>query len=154
AGHPLLILTDRVGQAGRPGDGPGPERAPIPILLATGAVHHHLIRERKRMRADLVVQTGEAWDIHHLACLIGYGARAVHPYLAFAASRSLSGERGFEAAPAAELEARYRTAANKGLLRIMSKMGISAVSSYRGAQIFEAVGVSQPLIDRCFSGTP
>ena len=106
------------------------------------------------MRADLIVQTGEAWDIHHLACLIGYGAGAVHPYLALASSRAFAGQRGFETTPETELEARYRKAADKGLLRIMSKMGISAVSSYRGAQIFEAVGVSQALIDRCFSGTP
>ncbi len=145
AGHPLLLLTDQ---------GIGEGLAPIPALLAIGAVHHHLIREGKRMRADLIVQTGEAWDIHHLACLLGYGAGAIHPYLALASSRSLAGQRGFENTSEAELEGRYRTAANKGLLRIMSKMGISAVSSYRGAQIFEAVGVSQGLIDRCFTGTP
>jgi glutamate synthase (NADPH/NADH) large chain/glutamate synthase (ferredoxin) len=150
-GSTLLILTDlgvRAGEGGAAGLGA------IPALLATGAVHHHLIREGKRMRADLIVQTGEAWDIHHLACLIGYGAGAVHPYLALAASRAFAGQRGFESTPESELEARYRKAADKGLLRIMSKMGISAVSSYRGAQIFEAVGVSQALIDRCFNGTP
>ena len=145
SGATLLILSDR-----EVGEG----RAAIPALLATGAVHHHLIREGKRMRADLIVQTGEAWDIHHLACLIGYGAGAVHPYLALASSRAFAGQRGFETTPETELEARYRKAADKGLFRIMSKMGISAVSSYRGAQIFEAVGVSQALIDSCFSGTP
>ncbi|HEX2184564.1 MAG TPA: glutamate synthase large subunit, partial [Chloroflexota bacterium] len=150
AGHSLLIITDR--EVGK-GDGVR-GRAPIPALLATGAVHHHLIREGKRMRADIIVQTAEAWDIHHLACLIGYGAGAIHPYLALATSRSLAGQRGFEQTPEAEVEARYRQAADKGLLRIMSKMGISAISSYRGAQIFEAVGVGHALINRCFAGTP
>ena len=84
SGATLLILSDR-----EVGEG----RAAIPALLATGAVHHHLIREGKRMRADLIVQTGEAWDIHHLACLIGYGAGAVHPYLALASSRAFAGQR-------------------------------------------------------------
>ncbi len=144
-GAVIVVLTDR-----RAGQG----RAPIPALLATGAVHHHLIRENKRMRADLVVQTGEAWDIHHLGCLLGYGAGAVHPYLALASSRALVGERGFENLSSVELEANYRKAANKGLLRIMSKMGITSVASYRGAQIFEAVGIAQGVIDRCFTGTP
>ena len=131
-----------------------PGHAPIPALLATAAVHHHLIREDKRMRADIIVQTGEAWDIHHLACLVGYGAGAIHPYLALATTRSLEGERGYEKLSAAELEGNYRKAANKGLLRIMSKMGITSIASYRGAQIFEAVGIAQTLIDRCFTGTP
>ncbi|MGH2370898.1 MAG: glutamate synthase-related protein, partial [Chloroflexota bacterium] len=145
AGQTLLIITDR---------DTAPGKAPIPALLATGAVHHHLIRDGKRMRADLIVQTGDACDIHHLACLIGYGAGAIHPYLALASSRALAGQRGFESTPEAELEAQYRKAADKGLLRIMSKMGISTISSYRGAQIFEAVGINQTLIERCFAGTP
>ncbi|MGI8423763.1 MAG: glutamate synthase large subunit [Chloroflexota bacterium] len=145
AGHPLLILTDRR---------VSPERAPIPALLATGAVHHHLIREGKRVRADLIVQTGEAWDIHHFACLLGYGASAINPYLALASVRALEGQRGFEQMHRAELEAHLKKAVDLGLLKIMSKMGISAVASYRGAQIFEAVGVNQSVVDRCFTGTP
>ena len=145
AGSTLIVLSDRR---------TAPGHAPIPALLATAAVHHHLIREDKRMRADIIVQTGEAWDIHHLACLVGYGAGAIHPYLALATTRSLEGERGYEKLSAAELEGNYRKAANKGLLRIMSKMGITSIASYRGAQIFEAVGIAQTLIDRCFTGTP
>ncbi|HET7772001.1 MAG TPA: glutamate synthase large subunit, partial [Chloroflexota bacterium] len=145
AGHPLLLLTDRAVSAGR---------APIPALLATGAVHHHLIREGKRMRADLILQTGEAWDIHHFACLLGYGAGAIHPYLALASVRAMRGQRGFEQTTTAELEAHLKKAVDLGLLKIMSKMGISAIGSYRGAQIFEAVGISQELVDRCFTGTP
>ena len=144
-GASIIVITDRRA---------GADRAPIPALLATGAVHHHLIRENKRMRADIVVQTGEAWDIHHLACLVGFGAGAVHPYLALASTRALVGERGFENRSTVELEANFRKAANKGLLRIMSKMGITSIASYRGAQIFEAVGISQPVVDRCFNGTP
>jgi glutamate synthase domain-containing protein 2/glutamate synthase domain-containing protein 3 len=145
AGHRLLVISDL---------GVAPRRAPIPALLATGAVHRHLIREGKRMLADIVVQTAEAWDVHHFACLIGYGAGAVHPYLALATSRSLAGGRGYEKVEPPELEAHVRKAVKDGLLKIMSKMGISTISSYRGAQIFEAVGVSQALIDRCFFGTP
>ncbi len=144
-GHALLILSDC---------DVGPGRAAIPALLATGAVHHHLIREGKRMQADLIVQTGEAWDIHHFACLIGYGAGAIHPYLALASCRAMAGERNYEHLTVPELEAHYRKAVKDGLLKIMSKMGISTVSSYRGAQIFEAVGISQDLVDRCFAGTP
>src|SRR5206468_3476437 len=94
------------------------------------------------------------WDIHHFACLIGYGAGAVHPYLALASCRAMSGERGYETTPPAELEEHYRKAVRDGLLKIMSKMGISSIASYRGAQIFEAVGLSQALVDRCFAGTP
>ncbi|HEU5315289.1 MAG TPA: glutamate synthase large subunit [Chloroflexota bacterium] len=144
-GHALLVVTDV---------GTSPGRAPIPALLATGAVHHHLIREGKRMRADLIVQTGEAWDIHHFACLLGYGAGAIHPYLALASVRALVGQRGYEQTTTAELEAHLKKAVDNGLLKIMSKMGISTVASYRGAQIFETVGITERLVDRCFTGTP
>jgi glutamate synthase (ferredoxin) len=144
-GHSLLVLSDRNISA---------DEAPIPALLATAAVHHYLIREGKRMQADLIVETGEAWDIHHFACLLGYGAGAIHPYLALASARSLAGQRGYENVHVAELEAHFRKAVDSGLLKIMSKMGISTVSSYRGAQIFEAVGIEQHLIDQCFTGTP
>jgi glutamate synthase (ferredoxin) len=144
-GHPILVLGDRAVSE---------QRAPIPALLATAAVHHHLIREGKRMRADLVVQTGEAWDIHHFACLLGYGAGAIHPYLALASVRQMAGQRGYERASPIELEAHLKKAVDLGLLKILSKMGISTVSSYRGAQIFEAIGINQRLIDTCFTGTP
>ncbi len=144
-GHPILVLSDK---------GVSTERAPIPALLATAAVHHHLIREGKRMRADLVVQTGEAWDIHHFACLLGYGAGAIHPYLALSSVRQMVGQRGFEQASPIELEAHLKKAVDLGLLKVMSKIGISTISSYRGAQIFEAIGINQSLINRCFTGTP
>ena len=144
-GHALLVLSDR---------GISDTRAPIPALLATAAVHHHLIREGKRMRADLIVQTGEAWDIHHFACLLGYGAGAVHPYVALASVRAQQGQRGFEQIERAELEAHLQKAVDNGLLKIMSKMGISTIASYRGAQIFEALGINQALVDRWFTGTP
>ncbi|HEV2126109.1 MAG TPA: glutamate synthase large subunit, partial [Chloroflexota bacterium] len=145
AGHALLVLSDRSLSS---------EEAPIPALLATAAVHHYLIREGKRMRADLIVETGEAWDIHHFACLIGYGAGAIYPYLALASARSLINQRGYESVTVAEVESHFRKAVDNGLLKIMSKMGISTISSYRGAQIFEAVGIEQDLVDQCFTGTP
>src|SRR5581483_3257972 len=144
AGRTILILSDRA---------ISPRRAPIPLLLAVGAVHHHLIRAGKRTLADIVVEAGDVWDIHHFAALIGYGAAAVHPYLALETVRSFAGERGLEQATADELEGRYREAVNLGLLKIMSKMGISAIASYRGAQIFEILGLEQDVVDRCFAGT-
>ena len=144
-GVELLILSDKAV------DG---THAPIPGLLALGAVHHHLIREELRMRCDLVVETGDAWDIHHFACLLGYGAAAIYPYLALASVRRLVRDRRYTGAIPAELLEHFRKAVDQGLLKIMSKMGISTLSSYRGAQIFEAVGISQDLTDECFTGTP
>jgi len=144
-GCAILILSDR---------GVDEEHAAIPMLLAVAAVHHHLIREGKRLKADLVVETGSAWDIHHLALLLGYGANAVHPYLALATSRSLADQRDTQELTADGAERNYQTAVGRGLLKIMSKMGISALRSYRGAQIFEIIGLSQEVVDRYFSGTP
>ena len=146
-GARILILSDR---------GVGPDRAPIPSLLAVGAVHHHLIREGKRMRVSLIAETGEAREVHHFACLIGYGASAINPYLALATVRDMveSGQlRNKELTPD-EAVANYIHAINKGLLKIMSKMGISTLDSYCGAQIFEAIGLDQELVERCFTGTP
>ncbi len=144
-GVELLILSDKAVDA---------THVPIPGLLALGAVHHHLIREELRMRCDLVVETGDAWDIHHFACLLGYGAAAIYPYLALASVRRLVRDRRFAAAVPTELMGHFRKAVDQGLLKIMSKMGISTLSSYRGAQIFEAVGIAQDLTDACFTGTP
>jgi len=144
-GCAILILSDR---------GVDEEHAAIPMLLALAAVHHHLIREGKRLKADLVVETGSAWDIHHLALLLGFGANAVYPYLALDTSRSLAGQRDTQELTPEEAERNYQTAVDRGLLKIMSKMGISALRSYRGAQIFEIVGLSQQVVDRYFSGTP
>ncbi|MEN9936627.1 MAG: hypothetical protein RLZZ387_3206 [Chloroflexota bacterium] len=160
----LLIISDR---------GVNEERAPIPALLALGAVHQHLIRTGQRTQVSLIVESGEPREVHHLACLVGMGAEAVNPYLALASVRALAVERdeikAGKGAPApAEDEAARRSpqeladeaavnyihALEKGLLKVMSKMGIATVDSYCGAQIFEAVGVDQEVIDRCFTGTP
>ena len=143
AGTNLVVLTDR-----------GIERGKLPVhaLMAVGAVHHRLINTGLRCSTNIVVETATARDPHHFACLIGYGATAVHPYLSYRLMRSLidSGELVMETWEAYK---NYRKAINKGLLKILSKMGISAVSSYRGAQLFEAVGVSSEVIDLCFPGT-
>ncbi|HMH82764.1 MAG TPA: glutamate synthase large subunit [Gemmatimonadales bacterium] len=135
-GARIVILSDRAV------DG---ERAPLPMLLAVGAVHQHLLQRGLRTRLGLVAEAGDAWDVHHFAALIGYGAEAVHPWLALESVRSLIEQ---DDAPA-----RFRAAAEKGLLKILSKMGISTLSSYCGAQIFEALGLGTEVIDRCFTGT-
>ncbi|MCG8592408.1 MAG: glutamate synthase large subunit [Proteobacteria bacterium] len=146
AGANLLILSDR---------GVGPELAPIPALLATGAVHHHLIREAKRTRCGLIVETGEAREVAHHALLLGYGASAVNPYLAFetigdvvADAAFTTGDLSYESA--AE---NYVKAVDKGLLKIFAKMGISTLASYQGAQIFEAVGLDEEVVELAFAGT-
>src|SRR3989441_1283157 len=115
------------------------------MLLAVGAVHQHLLRKGLRTRVGLVAEAGDAWDVHHFAALIGYGAEAVHPWLA------LESVQGQVAEDDASL--RFRAAAEAGLLKILSKMGISTLSSYCGAQIFEALGLGAEVIDRCFTGT-
>src|SRR5213079_1472885 len=134
-GARIVILSDRA--AGR-------ERDPLPMLLAVGAVHQHLLQHGLRTRLGLIAEAGDAWDVHHFAALIGYGAEAVHPWLALASLRA----RLTPEAPTA-----FRAAAEKGLLKILSKMGISTLSSYCGAQIFEALGLGAEVIDRCFTGT-
>ena len=142
----LIILSDR---------GVDHDHAAIPMLLATGAVHHHLTRAGKRMKCSIVCDTGEARDVHQIACLIGYGASAVCPYIAYATVRELieKGQLG-EVATYEKVIRSYKVAIEKGLLKIMSKMGISVIDSYRGAQIFEAIGISSELIEKCFAGTP
>jgi glutamate synthase (ferredoxin) len=144
SGSGALILTDR---------GVGPEWAPIPILLATAAVHHRLIRDGKRTRTAIIVETGEAREDHHFACIVGYGGALIHPYLAFATARHVALSLPEPVAPDVAV-ANYVKAIEKGLLKIMSKMGISAISSYRGAQIFEAIGVDNEVVRRYFTGTP
>lgn len=144
-GKTLIILSDK---------GVDQKKAPIPILLCVGAVHHHLIREGKRMRASLLVETGEAWEVHHFACLIGYGASAVNPYLAFETIRALVEEGEGAGLSLEQALKNYKNAVDYGLLKVMSKMGISALSSYHGAQIFEAIGLSSDLIELAFMGTP
>ncbi|MEI7770267.1 MAG: glutamate synthase large subunit [Chloroflexales bacterium] len=162
-GAAILIVSDKGVDAGH---------APIPSLLAVAAVHHHLIRTGLRSRHSLLVETGELREVHHLACLVGYGAEAINPYLALASSRQIALDRDAlkerqraSAAPGDprdprtltlvdEAEQHFIHALEKGLLKTMSKMGIASLDSYCGAQIFEAVGLDQALVDQCFVGTP
>jgi glutamate synthase domain-containing protein 2/glutamate synthase domain-containing protein 3 len=144
SGATILILSDR---------GFNSQRAPIPSVLATAAVHHHLVRERIRTHAGLVVETAEAREVHHFALLIGYGAVAIHPYLAFETIDRLAELGRVENVTADEARAHYSQAIQKGLLKVISKMGISTLTSYCGAQVFEAVGLDDSVIDRYFTGT-
>ena len=142
-GARIVILSDRAADC---------ERAPLPMLLAVGAVHQHLLQNGLRTQLGLVAEAGDAWDVHHFAALIGYGAEAVYPWLALETARAQSEATGAEGA-AADAGAKFRAAAEKGLLKILSKMGISTLPSYCGAQIFEALGLGAEVIDRCFTGT-
>src|ERR1700722_7729685 len=144
-GAHILILSDR---------NLGPERVAMPSLLAVAAVHHHLVRAGTRLRTGLVIESGEPRDIHHMATLIGYGASAINPYLMFESLEELT-DRSLlpEDLTREEAEQRIVKAIGKGLLKTLSKMGISTVQSYCGAQIFEAVGLDHELIDKHFTGT-
>ena len=133
AGHNILILSDRAASA---------ERVPIPALLATSAVHHHLIRQGLRTSTGIVVETGEAREVHHFCVLAGYGAEAINPYLAFATLEQIRIENGLPLS-AEQVQKNYLKAVGKGILKVMSKMGISTYQSYCGAQIFDAVGLAQ-----------
>ncbi|MBC8077061.1 MAG: glutamate synthase subunit alpha, partial [Chloroflexales bacterium] len=182
AGTGALIISDR---------GVDAEHMALPALMALGAVHHHLLRTGLRSRLSLVVESGEPREVHHFACLIGYGAEAINPYLALASVRTIAAEReelaqrsangpslraanGTQPAPAApaeegapgteedprawtlihEAEQHFIHAVEKGLLKVMSKMGIATLDSYCGAQIFESLGLNPDVIERCFAGTP
>ncbi len=144
-GHTILILSDR---------GVSETLAPIPSLLATGAVHHHLIRTGTRTRCGLVLETADAREIQHFCLLIGYGASAVNPYMVFESYEQLKAENMLGSLTPYEASKKFIKAVNKGLLKVFSKMGISTLQSYRGAQIFEAVGIGSALIDTYFTGTP
>jgi glutamate synthase (NADPH) large chain len=146
-GYSLLVLSDRAISK---------DRVPVSTLLASGAVHHHLIRQTKRTQIGIVLETGEAREVHHHCLLIGYGADAINPYLAF--------ESLWQARAEATLDTKkfydddkivvgYRKAVAKGMLKVMAKMGISTLQSYKGAQIFEAIGLGGEIVDRCFVGT-
>lgn len=141
-GKLVIMLSDRYLKPGL---------LPVHALLATGAVHHHLVRRGLRCSVNLVVETGVARDPHHFACLIGYGATAVYPYLAYQSLHDLA-QRG-NVDRQKELGRSYRRGIRKGLFKIMSKMGISSVSSYRGAQLFEIVGLHEEIVSKCFRGT-
>jgi glutamate synthase (ferredoxin) len=141
-GHSILILSDR---------GASDLQLPMPMLLAVSAVHHHLIRAGLRMRASLVVETGEAREDHHFACLLGYGAQAVNPYLAFEIVAHEIRRRGMSIPGALR---NYKAAVESGLRKILTKMGIATIASYSGAQVFEAIGLDRHLVEKHFTGTP
>ena len=144
-GARIIVLSDRNGDD---------VLAPIPSLLLTAAVHHHLIREKKRTQAGLIVECGDAREVHHMALLVGFGAGAINPYLAFESiedmiREDLNGLGGMDARKAVK---NFIKASGKGVLKVMSKMGVSTVASYTGAQIFEAIGLGQELVDEYFTG--
>jgi glutamate synthase (ferredoxin) len=145
SGVNLLILSDR---------GINSERVAIPALLAVAGLHHHLVAEGTRTRAGLVLESGEPREVHHFALLVGYGAGAINPYLALDSLKGMIQDGLLEGVDPAKAEANFVKAAAKGIVKTMSKMGISTVQSYRGAQIFEAVGLSGALVDDYFKGTP
>jgi glutamate synthase (NADPH/NADH) large chain len=145
AGARILILSDRDCD---------PDHAPIPSLLLTSAVHQHLVRTGQRSQVGLVIETGEAREVHHVALLVGYGAAAVNPYLAFETIDDMVANGAIAGVGADKAIANYVKALSKGVLKVMSKMGISTIQSYTGAQVFEAFGLAQSLVDEYFGGTP
>ncbi len=145
-GDSVIILSDR---------NIGPVRAAIPSLLAVAAVHHHMIRAGGRTRCGIIIETGEAFEVHHFALLLGYGASAVNPYLAFETIEEMHRTGQLDKGVTAEVaEYNFMKGVDKGLLKIISKMGISTIQSYIGAQIFEAVGLSEEFVAKYFTGTP
>jgi len=143
-GARILILSDRDCDA---------DHAPIPSLLLTSAVHQHLISTGERTQVGLVVETGEAREVHHIALLVGYGAAAVNPYLAFESIEDLAASGAIQSDSEQAIK-NYVKALSKGVLKVMSKMGISTINSYTGAQVFEALGIGQEVLDRYFGGAP
>jgi glutamate synthase (NADPH/NADH) large chain len=143
AGTRIIVLSDRGSDAAQ---------APIPSLMLTGAVHHHLIQEKTRTRVGLVIETGEARECHHMALLIGYGASAINPYLAIETVEDMVANGALDLDPRKAARNLIK-AYGKGVLKVMSKMGVSTVASYTGAQIFEALGLGRDVVDACFRGT-
>jgi len=143
-GANIIILSDRNSTT---------ELAPIPSLLLTAAAHHHLVREKSRTKVGLVVEAGDAREVHHMALLIGYGAAAVNPYLALDSIDDMIAHGQLDGVSPRQAHQNYVKAACKGVLKVMSKMGISTVASYTGAQVFEAVGLSSDVVDEYFTGT-
>lgn len=144
-GNTILILSDRHLD---------PKQMPMPALLATAAVHHHLIRKGKRTQCGLIIETAEAREVHHFCCLFGYGAGAVNPYLALATVRTEKDHLDPDSRSADKAVQMYIKALNKGILKVMSKIGIATLHSYRGAQIYECIGLKQEIVDKYFVGTP
>ena len=143
-GARIIVLSDRDGDA---------DNAPIPSLLLTSAIHHHLIREKSRTKVGLIVEAGDVREVHHVALLIGYGAGAVNPYLAMESAEDLVNRGVITGITAEKAVKNLIKALGKGVLKVMSKMGISTIASYTGAQVFEAIGLSQELVDEFFTGT-
>ncbi|HIF32521.1 MAG TPA: glutamate synthase large subunit [Planctomycetaceae bacterium] len=145
-GFKLVVLSDRA---------VSPARVPVSMLMACGAVHHHLVRQAKRTQIGLVVETGEAREVHHHCLLIGYGADGINPYLAFESLWQARRDDLLESGLSSDqkIVAAYRKGVAKGMLKVMAKMGISTLQSYKGAQIFEALGLRDEVVDRCFAGT-
>ena len=145
-GARVIVLSDRNADE---------VEAPIPSLLLTAAVHHHLVRTKQRTMVGLLVECGDAREVHHMALLIGYGAGAINPYLAFESIEDLIAERmhGLGEIDPAKAMRNYIKACGKGVLKVMSKMGVSTVASYTGAQIFEAIGLGEELVEQYFTGT-
>ena len=143
-GARIIVLSDRHSNA---------ELAPIPSLLLTAAVHHHLVREKTRTQVGLIVEAGDVREVHHVAVLIGYGAAAVNPYLAIESVEDLARHQVYTSVTPEKAVSNVIKALGKGVLKVMSKMGVSTVASYTGAQIFEALGLSREVVDRYFTGT-
>ncbi|MBN3033443.1 MAG: glutamate synthase large subunit [Candidatus Saganbacteria bacterium] len=143
-GYSFIVLSDR---------GVSETQPALPLLLAVGAVHHHLVRKALRTKAGLIVESGEPREVHHFALLFGYGAELINPYLAYRAVGLLC-EQGELVLDAVTAVNNYRHAVNKGIMKVLSKMGISTLNSYRGAQIFEALGIGEAVVGQCFEGTP
>ena len=143
-GARFVVLSDRDS---------GADKAPIPSLLLTAAVHHHLIREKTRTQVGLIVEAGDVREVHHVALLVGYGAAAVNPYLAMETVEDMVRSRAITGVTSEKAVANLIKALGKGVLKVMSKMGISTVASYRGAQVFECIGLSKEVIDDYFTGT-
>ncbi|WP_246185965.1 glutamate synthase central domain-containing protein [Phnomibacter ginsenosidimutans] len=143
-GFEVLILSDRAIDS---------DHAPIPSLLATAAVHHHLIRKGYRGKVGIVVEAGDVWEVHHFACLLGFGATAINPYLALSTIRDMKLSGKLESELDADvLKKNYIKAVKEGLLKVFSKMGISTLQSYQGAQIFEIIGINRSVVDQFFTG--
>ncbi|MEZ5091127.1 MAG: glutamate synthase central domain-containing protein, partial [Micropruina sp.] len=143
-GSRTIILSDRHSNA---------DLAPIPSLLLTAAIHHHLVREKKRTMVGLIVEAGDVREVHHVALLVGYGAAGVNPYLAFESAEDLARREWLVKVEPEQAVANIRKARGKGVLKVMSKMGVSTIASYTGAQIFEALGLSTEFVDTYFTGT-
>ncbi len=144
-GYGIILLSDR---------GVTRDQAPIPALLAVSAIHHHLIREGTRTQVGFVIESGEPREVHHFALLLGYGAAAINPYLAFETLRDMTRRHLLTGIDADTAVGNYIRAVNKGVVKVISKMGISTIQSYCGAQVFEALGLDQDFVDRYFTWTP